>query len=178
MAQVQVRAAAGARHRWIHRAVRLARRDRGAPRRTLRERQAPVCGQGRHGLHAGFLARAAQETRFAADVGVPVRAASSRMAPAQRYTKLDLARYHDTVAEHELPHLRGRPLTLVRCPKEIGDGCYFMKHSKVWAPEALRRVRIQEKTKLGEYLIADTAEAVIALAQMDVIEIHTWNSRD
>ena len=53
-----------------------------------------------------------------------------------------------------------------------------MKHSRIWAPQALRRVRIQEKTKLGEYLIADTPEAVIALAQMDVIEIHTWNTRD
>jgi bifunctional non-homologous end joining protein LigD len=98
--------------------------------------------------------------------------------PRQGYTKLDLARYHDAVAEWEVPHLRGRPLTLVRCPAAIGDGCYFMKHSKVWAPPALRRVRIPEKTKVGEYLIADTPQAVIALVQMDAIEIHTWNSRD
>src|SRR2546423_8353927 len=69
-------------------------------------------------------------------------------------TKLDLARYHEAVAEHALPHLRGRPLTLVRCGSEIAQGCAFMKHSKVWAPEALRRVRIPEKTKLGEYLVA------------------------
>src|SRR5581483_5898481 len=41
---------------------------------------------------------------------------------------------------------------------------------------ALRRVRIREKTKIGEYLIADTIEAVVGLAQMDVLEIHTWNS--
>jgi bifunctional non-homologous end joining protein LigD len=52
-----------------------------------------------------------------------------------------------------------------------------MKHSKVWAPPALRRIRIQEKTKLGEYLIADSLAAVISLVQMDAIEIHTWNSR-
>ena len=98
--------------------------------------------------------------------------------PAQGYTKLDLARYHERMAERELPHLRGRPLTLLRCPGAIGEDCYFMKHSKVWAPAALRRVRIPEKRKLGEYLVADTPEAVLALAQMDVIEIHTWNTRD
>jgi len=97
--------------------------------------------------------------------------------PAQGFTKLDLARYHDAVADWELPHLRGRALTLLRCPESIGADCRFMKHSKVWAPEALRRVRIPEKTKLGEYLVADTPEAVVALAQMGVIEIHTWNSR-
>src|SRR6185436_19248823 len=39
-----------------------------------------------------------------------------------------------------------------------------------------RRVRIPEKTKLGEYLVADALRAVIALVQMDVLEIHTWNS--
>jgi bifunctional non-homologous end joining protein LigD len=38
-------------------------------------------------------------------------------------------------------------------------------------------VRIREKTKVGEYLIADSAAALVGLAQMDVLEIHTWNSR-
>jgi bifunctional non-homologous end joining protein LigD len=51
-----------------------------------------------------------------------------------------------------------------------------MKHSKLWAPPALRRVRIKEKTKVGEYLIADDISGVVSLAQMDVLEIHTWNS--
>jgi len=110
--------------------------------------------------------------------GIALSHAERVFFPAQGYTKLHLARYHDAVAQREMPHLRGRPLTLVRCPKAIGEECYFMRHSKVWAPPALRRVRIREKTKLGEYLIADTPEAVIALVQMDVIEIHTWNTRD
>ena len=109
--------------------------------------------------------------------GIPLSHPERVVFPGQGYTKLDLARYHDAVAEWEVRHLRGRPLTLVRCPASIRDGCDFMKHSKVWAPPALRRVRIPEKTKLGEYLIADTPQAVIALVQMDAIELHTWNSR-
>jgi bifunctional non-homologous end joining protein LigD len=51
-----------------------------------------------------------------------------------------------------------------------------MKHSKVWAPPALRRVKIQEKTKVGDYLVADNIAAVVSLVQMDVLEIHTWNT--
>jgi bifunctional non-homologous end joining protein LigD len=37
-------------------------------------------------------------------------------------------------------------------------------------------VTIREKTKVGEYMIVDTAEALVSLAQMNVLEIHTWNS--
>ena len=48
-----------------------------------------------------------------------------------------------------------------------------MKHAKQWGPNALRRVKIQEKTKVGEYLIADNIEAVVSLAQMGIVEIHT-----
>jgi bifunctional non-homologous end joining protein LigD len=96
--------------------------------------------------------------------------------PDPLLTKLDLARYYEAIARWIVPHLVGRPLTLVRCPEGIGGGCFFMKHSRVWAPGPLRRVRIQEKTKLGEYLIADDLAAVVALVQMGVIEIHTWNS--
>jgi DNA primase len=43
-------------------------------------------------------------------------------------------------------------------------------------PSALRRVRIQETTKVGEYLVADSIEAVVSLAPMGIVEIHTWNS--
>ena len=99
------------------------------------------------------------------------------MYPSPPLTKLDVARFYERIADWILPHVQGRPLTLVRCPDGIGAECFFMKHSKVWAPPALRRVSIQEKTKTGDYLIADTIDAVVALVQMDVLEIHTWNTR-
>jgi bifunctional non-homologous end joining protein LigD len=51
-----------------------------------------------------------------------------------------------------------------------------MKHSRLWSPPGLRRVRVREKTKIGEYLIADDAQGLVALVQMDVLEVHTWNS--
>jgi bifunctional non-homologous end joining protein LigD len=91
-------------------------------------------------------------------------------------TKLDVVRYYDEVAAAILPHLRGRPLTLYHCPEGLAGECRFMKHSKVWAPGAVRRVRIPEKTKVGEYLVVDGEAALLSVAQMDVLELHTWNS--
>src|SRR5204863_182855 len=56
------------------------------------------------------------------------------------------------------------------------EPCQYLRHKKLWGPAALRRVRIPEQKKVGEYMIADSIEAVIALVQIDVLEIHTWNS--
>ena len=92
-------------------------------------------------------------------------------------TKLDVARYYARVADAMMPHVEGRPLTLVRCGDGIGGECIYMKHSKLWAPKALARVKIQEKTKLGDYLVIESPDAIVSLAQMDILEIHTWNSR-
>jgi bifunctional non-homologous end joining protein LigD len=130
------------------------------------------------GLRADRPARGVVRERARVEVaGVPISHPDRVVFPADGITKLELARYYESVGNRMVPHLAGRPLTLVRCPKAIGDECVFMKHSKVWAPPALRRIRIQEKTKLGEYLVADTVAAVVSLVQMDVVEIHTWNSR-
>jgi bifunctional non-homologous end joining protein LigD len=116
--------------------------------------------------------------------GIGISHADRVMFGATRATKLDLARYYETVADWILPHLVDRPLTLVRCGNGVPAGgarkgvdCIFMKHAKVWGPPHIRRVRIREKTKVGEYLIVDSLPALIGLAQMDVLEVHTWNSR-
>lgn len=109
-------------------------------------------------------------------VGVGISHADRVVYPSPRLTKLDVARYYESLQDWVVPHVAGRPLTLVRCPEGLKGECFFMKHSLAWAPAALRRVRIQEKKKVGEYLIADDIAGVVSLAQMGVLEIHTWNS--
>jgi bifunctional non-homologous end joining protein LigD len=96
--------------------------------------------------------------------------------PPQGITKRDLAQLYVDIKDWILPHLKGRPLTLVRCPEGAEKSCFYMKHSGVWAPPALRRVMIQEKTKVGEYLVVDDLEGLVSLVQMGILEIHTWNS--
>lgn len=93
-------------------------------------------------------------------------------------TKLALARYYEAIGPWMLPHVFGRPLTLVRWAegKETEKGGVYLRHARAWGPAALRRVRIREKTKVGEYLVVESIEALVSLAQMDILEIHTWNT--
>jgi bifunctional non-homologous end joining protein LigD len=109
-------------------------------------------------------------------VGIRISHPDRVIYPDLGISKVQLARYYERIAEWIVPHVAARPLTLVHCPAGIAAPCNFMKHAKAWGPNALRRVRIQEKTKVGEYLVADSIEAVVSLAQMGIVEIHTWNS--
>jgi bifunctional non-homologous end joining protein LigD len=108
--------------------------------------------------------------------GVRISHPERLIYPDRGITKVDLARYYDAIREWIVPHVTGRPLTLVHCPNGLLGECRYMRHTSVWGPDVLRRVQIREKTKVGEYLVADTAAAVVGLVQMGIIEIHTWNS--
>ena len=94
----------------------------------------------------------------------------------QGITKLALARFYESIADWILPHLRSRPTSLVRCPEGLAGKCFYQKHVGTWAPAALRRVQIREKTKVGEYLVVDDLAGLIGLVQIGILEIHTWNS--
>ena len=97
--------------------------------------------------------------------------------PGSGRTKQDVALYYERIAPAMLPHLEDRPLTLVRCPQGSEGKCFFVKHAGAWAPRALRRVAIQERTKRADYLIADSLDGLLGLVQMNALEFHTWNAR-
>jgi len=91
-------------------------------------------------------------------------------------TKGALAEYYEAVADHLLPDLKGRPLSLVRCPQGPDEGCFFQKHiDAAWSGE-IERVSIAQSDGEGIYAVANTAAAVVGLVQKGVIELHVWGS--
>ena len=122
---------------------------------------------------------AARKTSKAADVvvaGVRITNPDRVVYPGQGLTKRDIALYYESIGGHMLPHVAGRPTTLVRCPEGMAKPCFYQKHVGYWAPDTVRRVRIQEKKKVGQYLVVDDLPGLIGLAQMGILEVHTWNS--
>jgi bifunctional non-homologous end joining protein LigD len=90
-------------------------------------------------------------------------------------TKEGLARYYEQVADWIVPHLKGRPLTLVRCPQGYQE-CFYQKHVNETVPKAIGRVKIEEKGESETYMTADSLEAILGLVQMGVLELHTWGA--
>jgi bifunctional non-homologous end joining protein LigD len=106
--------------------------------------------------------------------------------PESGLTKRQLADYYAAIAEHILPHIAGRPLSLVRCPKGAGKPCFFQKHVNAMLPKGIGSVDVPDKKTgksepyitLGNPKAAGAAEAFIGLAQMGVLEIHPWGSKN
>jgi bifunctional non-homologous end joining protein LigD len=92
--------------------------------------------------------------------------------PEDGITKLDLARYYAAVGDWAVPHLAGRPLTLVRCPDGQGKPCFYQKHLGKGAPEAIGHVDIAEDGETVAYPVIENVAGLIGLVQMSVIEIH------
>jgi bifunctional non-homologous end joining protein LigD len=109
--------------------------------------------------------------------GVTITHPDRVVYPEAKLTKLDIARYYERVADWILPHLVERPLTLVRCPDGPGGECFYQKHLTGSMPNALRGVKIQEKSKREEFIVVDDREGLIALVQMGVFEFHPWQAR-
>lgn len=97
--------------------------------------------------------------------------------PEQGVSKRALAEYYVTVSELILPHIAGRPVSLVRCPRGQSGECFFQKHASAGFPEELRTVRIQEKSGSDQYLYIEDTAGLVAAAQIGVLELHIWGSR-
>jgi bifunctional non-homologous end joining protein LigD len=95
-------------------------------------------------------------------------------------TKQELADYLWAVAPHMLPHIEGRPLSLVRCPGGAQSPCFFQKHFNATLPAGVQSVEVPDKKtgKAEAYITLSTAEALAGLAQIGVLEIHPWGSRN
>jgi bifunctional non-homologous end joining protein LigD len=90
-------------------------------------------------------------------------------------TKAQLIAYLAVVADHMLPHVGNRPLTLVRCPEGRAKPCFFQKKIYPGAPKAIETVMIaEEQGTTVPYMKVRDMPGLVGLAQLGTLEIHIW----
>lgn len=92
--------------------------------------------------------------------------------PEAGVSKRDLADYYAAVAERILPHLVGRPLSLLRCPEGHDKPCFFQRHLGEGEAPAVHRGGADKE----RYVYSDDLAGLISLVQLGGLELHPWGS--
>jgi bifunctional non-homologous end joining protein LigD len=89
--------------------------------------------------------------------------------------KIDLVQYYESISDWMLPHLKDRPVSLVRAPDGIGGELFFQKHSqKLSIPNVTQHAGLDPGHP--PLITIETIKALVGAAQMGTIELHTWNA--
>lgn len=91
-------------------------------------------------------------------------------------TKLDLVRYYALVATLMMPHLLGRPVSLVRATDGIKGELFFQKHPDTAKLPGVRQLDPALDPGHAPLVEIAIAEGLTSAAQFNVIEFHTWNA--
>jgi bifunctional non-homologous end joining protein LigD len=90
--------------------------------------------------------------------------------PELKISKLELVKYYEGIAEWFLPHVKDRPLSLVRCPDGAEKKCFYQRH-----PGTLRSIGTFGKDG-RTYIYARSMDDVLGAVQNGGVEFHTWGA--
>ena len=94
--------------------------------------------------------------------------------PALGITKQRFADYLRSVADHMLPWLRDRPLTLIRAPDGVEGERYYQKATPAYAPSWIRTVTIPAPSAKRDvaYTVCNDAATLAWLGNQAALEFH------
>lgn len=96
--------------------------------------------------------------------------------PEDGVTKVQLAAYYDAIRPGLWPHLRARPLSVLRSVAQGKN--FFQRHLDDARAAGFRKISPPAGSSAAEpYFAATSVAAVSVLAQMGAVELHTWGSR-
>lgn len=90
--------------------------------------------------------------------------------------KAELAQYYADIAPWILPHLKLRPVALLRAPDGIGEELFFQKHADRLDIPYIKQLDPGLDPGHAALMEIDSVQSLISAAQMGTVELHTWTA--
>ena len=130
------------------------------------------------GLREDKAVAEVSEDEVAATDAIRLTHPEKLLFPKPGITKKKLADYYRSVAGLMLPHLAGRPVSLLRCPDGVETACFFQRHPAQALSDASGHVAVVEADGgEAQYLRIDDVEGLHAAVQAGTLELHVWGAR-
>ena len=108
---------------------------------------------------------------------IPISHPEKVLFPDDGITKGEMAEYYESIAPLMVPHMRGRPVTMERYHRGIGEEGFFQKSVVKGAPEWLERVEVPKKGGVVNHPLVNDERSLLWLANQNCITPHVWVSR-
>lgn len=110
-------------------------------------------------------------------LGVKLSNPDKVMYPGTEITKAHLVAYYAAVADRMLPHLKDRPLSLVRDTDKDLSKTFFQKHALPGMPKTLKSGELTKmKGTESRILWIEDLAGLVGGVQMNALEFHVWGS--
>jgi bifunctional non-homologous end joining protein LigD len=99
--------------------------------------------------------------------------------PKLGLTKGDLVRYYVDVADCVLPHVRRRPMQMLRYPNGVEGEFFYQKRVPNPHPDWLETVHIvfPGSGRTADFPVVNVPAGLAWIANLGCIDLHTWHSR-
>ena len=123
-------------------------------------------------VHLDGLQVATADSKDTKVAGIAISHPERMVYPADRISKLEVARYYERVGELMLPFVAHRPLAIIRAPGGITGEMFFQKSFSTHLPPSVHQRELGDGTI---FYVKDTA-GLVSLAQFGAVEIHPWGA--
>ncbi len=106
---------------------------------------------------------------------IPVKNLDKIFWPREGLTKGDVMEYYISIWSYLAPHLKDRPLSLVRYPEGI-DGSFFYQKNFPDPPPWVETLPLASEDRIINYVMANNLETLVWAVNLGCIEVHPWLS--
>jgi bifunctional non-homologous end joining protein LigD len=110
-------------------------------------------------------------------VSVEITHPDKLLFPDDGLTKADVAGYYEAVAGWMLPHIKNRPISMMRFPDGVGGHGFFHKNVPDYFPGWVKRVKVEKRGGTLVHAVVCDPDTLVYLVGQNMITPHVWLSR-